>query len=81
VRTSRRFWRLVAGSKSHSARDLLTEYAVSSGMTMLAMAPAVPMDLVINVLDRLGLADTISLAIDVASEHPGKRVDTASIRQ
>jgi hypothetical protein len=50
-------------------------------MTMLAMAPAVPMDLVINVLDRLGLADTISLAIDVASEHPGKRVDTASIRQ
>ncbi|MEU8404372.1 hypothetical protein AB0C28_55170 [Nonomuraea sp. NPDC048892] len=51
------------------ARDLLTGYSASSGMTVTAMDPVIPLDIVTEVLDQLGLADTVSLAIDVAAEH------------
>jgi enolase len=50
-------------------RGLLTGYAASSGMTILATDLAVPLDLATDVLDRLGLSDSLSLAIDVAAEH------------
>jgi enolase len=49
--------------------ELLTGYSASSGMTVNATEPAVSLDAVSGVLDSLGLADVISIVIDVAAEH------------